>query len=459
MDDFIVSVGGQGKLVKNGETVSFADAGTRSYNEGDWDGAFTVKDDYEHFPWNDVMAYAKRLPDDVHNVHVDGLSTNFDLVMGSEEITVYPVYWNAMFDHTLGIYWYDGRNRRQTQDIYTDKEGSDVQVYVKRTEDTRRDPDEYEGWESVTWDTFEDPADVTTGSNWPWGEGKKTYKGEIVTSYGINSRGFTIDLPAGTKYGFYIKVDNDNDGRYENTYYTDPSENRNNNGNGVMAAYFKQEMDNGTTRTFVGFEDQPDGVKDLNDLMLMIDPSPIVIDNDVVKWIVAAEDLGATDDYDFNDVVFSVEHASGHETATITPLAAGGSLSAYLYRNGEQIGDEFHKMLGVSANEDGSYPYVNTETGGAAGSPITISVPVDFSLAYNDTQNIGDFSLEINGNSQIITAPGRGEAPQIICVPDGWKWPKERVRIDEAYSKFGEWGSNYTSTEWYNEPVSGKVIE
>ena len=107
VNDFIVSVGGQGKLVKNGERVSFADAGTRSYNNWDWNGAFTVKDDYVNFPWNDVMAYADRLPDDKHNVDVDGLSTNFDLVMGREEITVYPVYWNAAFKHTLGIYWYD----------------------------------------------------------------------------------------------------------------------------------------------------------------------------------------------------------------------------------------------------------------------------------------------------------------------------------------------------------------
>lgn len=461
VNDFIVSVGGQGKLVKNGETVSFADAGTRSYNKWDWNGAFTVKDDYVNFPWNDVMAYADRLPDDKPNVDVDGLSTNFDLVMGREEITVYPVYWNAAFKHTLGIYWYDERNKRQTQDIYTDKEGNDVQVYVKRTEDTQWGrPDTYEGWENVTWDTFEKPADVTTGGNWPWGDGTKTYKGEIATSYGINSRGFTIDLPEGTEYGFYIKVDNDNDGRYENTFYTDPSENRNNEGKGKMAAYFKQEMENGTTRTFVGFEDQYNNrgdKKDLNDLMLMIDPSPIVIDNDVTKWIVAAEDLGATDDYDFNDVVFSVEHASGHDEAIITPLAAGGSLETYLYRNGSQIGDEFHALLGGSANADGSYSQINTTTAGSPGSPITIEVPVDFSLAYNDTENIGGFGLKIAGKETIIEAPGKGEVPQMICVPEGWKWPKERVRIDLAYPKFGEWGTNYQS-EWYNEPVDGQVI-
>ena len=443
VNDFIVSVGGQGKLVKNGETVSFAEAGTRSYEKWDWNGAFTVKDDYVNFPWNDVMSYAKKLPNDKHNVSVDGLSTNFDMVMGSAEITVYPVYWNASFDHTLGIYWYEG-NKKHTQDIYTDKKGDDVQVYVKRTNNWKPS-DTREGWESVTWDTFEKPGDVQ--------EFWTSYKREIDTSKGIKSRGFTIDLPEGTKYGFYIKVYNGHS--YEDTYYTDASENGK---DGMMAAYFKQEMENGTTRTFVGFEDQPGNVKDLNDLMLMIDPSPIVIDNDVTKWIVAAEDLGATDDYDFNDVVFSVEHASGHDEAIITPLAAGGSLETYLYRNGSQIGDEFHALLGGSANADGSYSQINTTTAGSPGSPITIEVPVDFSLAYNDTENIGGFGLKIAGKETIIEAPGKGEVPQMICVPEGWKWPKERVRIDLAYPKFGEWGTNYQS-EWYNEPVDGQVIE
>lgn len=448
VDDFYIVAGGQGKPAKNGESVSFTDAGTRSYEDynGWWDPdpVFTVKDDYVTFPWEDVMAYAERLPNDPDgdNLEVDGISTNFDLVMGNDEITVYPVYWNASFDHTLGIYWYDEDGKMKEQDIYTDKEGDDVQVWVDWSSNRVRD-----GWSSVTWNTFESPE-----REYGWSK----ITGDIDESQGIRSRGFTIDLPYGTKYGFYIKV---YDGRnYRGIYYTDKLENGR---DGVMAAYFKQEMDNGTTRTFVGFDDQPGEGKDLNDLMLMIDPSPIVIDNDVQEWIIAAEDLGSTDDYDFNDVVFSVKYASGNEEATITPLAAGGSKETYLYRGGEGPigGAEFHTLLGGSVNEDGSYAFVNTESAGAKGEPIVIDVPVDFSLAYGDNINMGGFSLKVDGIDTDIAAPGKGESPQMICVPAGWKWPKERVRIDQAYPKFGEWGQNYTSTEWYTEPVSGQVIE
>ena len=158
VDDFYVVAGGQGKPAKNGESVSFTDAGTRSYEDynGWWDPdpVFTVKDDYVTFPWEDVMAYAERLPNDPDgdNLEVDGISTNFDLVMGNDEITVYPVYWNASFDHTLGIYWYDEDGKMKEQDIYTDKEGDDVQVWVDWSSNRVRD-----GWSSVTWNTFESP--------------------------------------------------------------------------------------------------------------------------------------------------------------------------------------------------------------------------------------------------------------------------------------------------------------
>lgn len=441
VDDFYVVAGGQGKPVKNGESVSFVEAETRSY-EYDKSNVFTINEDYRNFSWNDVMTYANKLPDDKHNIGVDGLSTDFNMIMGSQTITVYPVYWNATFNHTLGIYWYEGSKLR-TQDIYTDKEGNDVQVWVNWNSfivDA--------GWSSVEWDNF-----VAPERNSLFGI---SIKGKIDTSKGINSRGFTLDLPYGTRYGFYVKVNKNSWGKYDAIYYTDANLNDDKRD---MAAYFKQEMENGTTRTFVGFEDQAGDVRDLNDLMLMIDPSPIVIDNDVQEWIIAAEDLGATDDYDFNDVVFSVKHASGQSTATVTPLAAGGSKETYLYRNGVRIGDsEFHILLGGSMKEDGTYSFVNTESVGAAGNPITIDVPVDFSLAYGDDMNMGGFSLQIDGHSTVVTSPGKGDAPQMICVPAGWKWPKEFVRIDVAYPDFGKWGANYTSSEWYNNPVKDQVI-
>lgn len=180
------------------------------------------------------------------------------------------------------------------------------------------------------------------------------------------------------------------------------------------------------------------------------DPQP-----EAQSWIIACEDLGDTDDFDFNDIVLSISHVGGTTEATITPLAAGGTLEATIYNNGQAVG-EIHKLLGVATNE-----FANTENGiTKTAEPITISVAEDFSV----TDNMGGFTIHIVGRdgktSTTLSAPGRGEAPQMICVPGDWQWPMERTNISTAYPGFGEWGANYnTNNEWYKSPVSDEVIE
>lgn len=172
------------------------------------------------------------------------------------------------------------------------------------------------------------------------------------------------------------------------------------------------------------------------------------------SWILACEDLGAMDDFDFNDVVFSVSHVEGSNQVTVTPLAAGGILEAEIMYNGQSYG-EIHSLLGASATT-----FVNTENGIThTATPITINVDENFSI----TQDMGGFSVKVideegNANTE-ITAPGQGEAPQMICVPGTWQWPVERTSISVAYPDFGEWGANYgTNNDWCNNPVDGKVI-
>ena len=58
-----------------------------------------------------------------------------------------------------------------------------------------------------------------------------------------------------------------------------------------------------------------------------------------------------------------------------------------------------------------------------------------------------------------IAAPGKGEAPQMICVASStWVWPTERTSIVDAYPDFGDWGQNYASNQtWYLNPSSENV--
>lgn len=153
--------------------------------------------------------------------------------------------------------------------------------------------------------------------------------------------------------------------------------------------------------------------------------------------------------------MFSITYAAGSETATITPLAAGGELASTVFFNNERIG-EIHDMLVPGSP---SNVMLNTVTKGNAGKPVTINVGTDFSMAATD---MGGFNIVVEGNSSqaTIAAPEAGSAPQMICV-DGtnWLWPTERTSITTAYDKFSIWATDHTQAlDWYVTPSDNNAI-
>lgn len=204
----------------------------------------------------------------------------------------------------------------------------------------------------------------------------------------------------------------------------------------------------------------PEGLNsvDWNDIafavnMEMQTPPPPVEPEEAMAWIIACEDLGSTDDYDFNDIVFSISHVGGSPRATVTPLAAGGTLPAYLYYDAKQVG-EIHSLLkpGASTSE-----MINTIRRGTPGASFTIDVPTDYSV----TNNMGGFSIMVQGNNAItLTAPALGTAPQMLCLPETWLWPLERERIEKAYPLFVNWNQNAgQNVNWYNTFNADKLVK
>lgn len=193
------------------------------------------------------------------------------------------------------------------------------------------------------------------------------------------------------------------------------------------------------------------------------DPTPEIPGS----FIIACEDLGATNDIDFNDIVIRVSHVSGQTTAKVTPLAAGGTLKSNLLFKNRNLG-EIHYLINGSTGESGEMEMLNTNYGGnnpGPGAPIEIEVAPDFTLSYDDV-NMGGFSIvtyQKNSdspiNSVIIRAPEQGSAPQMILVPGNWQWPTERVQIYSAYPQFESW-SQYGGlfTDWYNNPMTNASI-
>ncbi len=317
-----------------------------------------------------------------------------------------------------------------------------------------------------TWVTQACNADISP--DWGWAVPLKDYK-ITGTNYRLVYFGDgtpTYDFPAGVHIVFFIiNKNNNNQNLSYSTYYSLPSMN---DALGKYCWRTNGSLDGGEVsvvtynyngQTFLGFEDLTD--KDMNDILFMINgdftEEPEELNLDYVEptaagWIFACEDLGGVGDFDFNDIVFKVAYAAGETSATVTPLAAGGTLEANIMFGSQNLG-EIHELLGGSVGT-----MINTGMG-ATGTGRSVSVQVG--EGYSISENFGGFSLQIvkeDGTTTVdITAPGQGEAPQMICVDAPWAWPKETVSIVKAYPGFGEWGANYSNNSWVNSKNSDYV--
>lgn len=350
------------------------------------------------------------------------------------------------------------------------------------------------------------------------------------------SRGIEFDIAAGTRFGLYLRTqvwddnaadhgipnrnnvepvifDLDDEGKpiendgflrlYSNSFYNKKNMVDPDGGSellqAVHAASYMYDAPSGKTYRVLAFEDWDEDAnpsvhsdRDLNDQIFFIDSEspheiPDIKDEDEpepepIKWLIACEDLGGKDDFDFNDVVFEIEHVAGSGKATITPLAAGGTLETYLMRDGKKVDErEWHSLFG-----DGTLPYtemINTQVNSYSAAPITISVPDDFSITsptdvYDQNDNeaykrsMGGFYLLIGDEERTVTPPVRKEnavAPQMILIyqPEGnpWRWPRERIAIDDAYGEsFVRWmesgifDANSEGGNWSENPVKTNYV-
>jgi hypothetical protein len=163
---------------------------------------------------------------------------------------------------------------------------------------------------------------------------------------------------------------------------------------------------------------------------------------------VMAEDLSATDasDFDFNDVVFDVAYTEGQSTATITLLAAGGTLPLRVNSTNGVGGFEVHAAFG-------EYPtttMINTGWTGSNGAnnvaPAVLTIE-NFSatdeasflaavkairIEVRKTLSTGDYEwLEMKAEA--------GEPASKFAVPVGTTWCTERTSIKAQYETFAEW--------------------
>ena len=154
---------------------------------------------------------------------------------------------------------------------------------------------------------------------------------------------------------------------------------------------------------------------------------------------IVCEDLGTTDDFDFNDVVFDA-YIDGTQFV-ITLRAAGGTLPLYVG------GTEVHAAMGVGVKD-----MVNT---GVKTAPIAIyRIPISGQRTYSNA-DYDKIEIKVEGNDAIyvLQAPV-GKAPEKILVDDTFDWPTERQGIGEKYNLFSDYTQNpskYTYSRWWNQ--------
>lgn len=166
---------------------------------------------------------------------------------------------------------------------------------------------------------------------------------------------------------------------------------------------------------------------------------------------IMCEDLGNTDDFDFNDVVFDVSYEEiswpEHKLyAIITLQAAGGTLPIYVGVNPSEPGSEVfeaHRLLGADSSSEpinvgeksGIFAIYRIET--TSKDPNDIPIYVINGSSKNTAQNV-----------VIIPESGKGSdmAPQKICIPGtDTEWLLEMHQIEYGYKNFDLWVKNQNS--------------
>lgn len=335
-----------------------------------------------------------------------------------------PIYFKSNDWVTLGIYYYDENKKIIEKPVWTRDHSTNGCWW---------------GNEELTWNNLDHTAADTDqllaqGASTLWCQSIK------------------IETPYGMSFGFYIQNGNDkfySEKRLNETYRGEKQ---------CHAATFDYQG-----KRYITFEDQTNrngsSDMDLNDLVCVIGEdmdnsgSPDIVEKDDtedtdMKYIIACEDLGGSDDFDFNDIVLAINHVSGTKTVSVELLAAGGTLPAKVMYNNTTLFEEVHAAFGVSSND-----MVNTG-GNITLAPIksaAIEIPDNFTIATHASKFKITVSKAGNSNIEISVPDKNGVTPQafVVAAPD-WEWPKERQNITERYPKFTEWVSNQSKDDWYN---------
>ncbi len=270
-----------------------------------------------------------------------------------------------------------------------------------------------------------------------WRDDHVPYYHNMTTldQFTVNMPGLTVSAPVGTPIELFLNVHDNNttvSTSSGNALYVDVPDHASPEGISIMSK---------AAIKYIGFEDNVNGGdRDYNDLVLCLVGSPyvpvpeIIDDNSYTVDINTTkrymiEDLGSTDDFDFNDIVMDV---SDNTAITHIVTLDKGLISSDFISKTESV------QKAILRHQGGTLPFQltigNTEFEEMPGR-MGVSPDTEYDITgwLPDQNNI---SVKVKEQSDIvytITFPKKGTAPMIIAVDPTQHWMEERQSIPASW--------------------------
>lgn len=364
------------------------------------------------------------------------LGNPFYMTVPGNDFTIIPIYqgqagamWNlhVVVDGVDYLVWEKSNSEIQKGDIQI-KDG---------------DSDEWHNLHGggQSWETWNSLYNTDGSDKW-LADGSQN----LVTA--VRSIPYTFhDFPVGAEMYFYLDVTVSGSGDWNGKYHEI-------NNVGAHESSLKGQMlalqnvprpaniadDNEVM--IIGCEDADlkDSDWDCNDVVFLVYgktvPKPIKIEEGdeieevkTVRYMI--EDLGSTDDFDFNDIVVDVT-----EIRTISPTYTNGVVTAW--------NEKGKRQEAVIRHLGGTLPFVlkigNKEY--AAGGQDTFQTSPDLKLddvtGWTGLNGVHNISVQVQqkdnqGVYNNVVFPRAGEAPMIIAVDPSQNWMPERQSVPESW--------------------------
>ena len=317
-------------------------------------------------------------------------------------------------------------------------DGLDYTVWTK-SQDVEIKDVESQQWHSCIQPTYE--WDQTNGTDWESlhntdGSDKRARNGELNIVNAVRAKNYVFSgLPVGAEMYFYLKVLVGDADRCE--VGAEQSSIK-----GMMLALqevpIPQNIPSDNEAMIIACEDADLSLSDwdMNDVVFLVYgkrvPKPVEITEGdqverrkTVRYMI--EDLGATDDFDFNDIVVDVA-----DIDIVSPVYTNGVLTSWNTKG--------HRQEAVIRHLGGTLPFKlrigNTEFEehqGVLGADPNEKYEIS---GWNiNTHNIS-VQVQQNNNSGVynnVTFPKVGEAPMIIAVDPSQAWMSERRSVPESW--------------------------